>query len=197
MNSFFVEKSDPEYGMKTFEVRRVPADWDHPSDKNNYFIPLHDGKSFHGRLKVWKASLSNWNLRLQPYKKSLPREKYIGARPRVEEHMQDWPGVERTHLMMYDVRESAGYPVSEPFERGEDLCHWLVKNQKSFEKKSRSYDEWMKIAQADDVEDDDWYDRLLLATTAMNAFYAGDQLRYKEVTQHLQRLIAVTKDLFE
>lgn len=183
--------------MREFEVRRVHKDWDHPADKNDYFLPLHDGKSFYGRLKVWHVRRAAWVQSYNPFKASEPSETYTGERPRIEDHMPDWPDAERTHLMMYDVTGTAGYPISPEFERIEDLCRWLAVNHEDFDKKKRNYSEWMKIAATTNPKDDDWYDRLFLVTTAMNAFYSGEYAKYKEVTQRLRRLTAETMCLFE
>jgi hypothetical protein len=183
--------------MKKFEVRRVPADWVHPVDEDNQYIPLVDGLSYSGRVKLWQDGLTNWNPTNRFYKEGVAYELHAGECPNIEEHLPNWPGTERTHLLMYDVRVNDGTPVSPPFVRPEDLCRWLVENQTEFEDYLRDYDDWMEIATSDDIEGDHWYDCTILTRAAMNALFMKDQGKAEDLMRHLCALQSYNLSLFE
>jgi len=42
------------------EVRRVPADWEHPKNSDGCYIALH-GRSFSKSLKEWEEGEEMWN----------------------------------------------------------------------------------------------------------------------------------------
>ncbi len=129
------------------EVRRVPADWEHPADR-----ALHD--TFRIRrieLEKWKAGYitdhcGGW--------KKLPAE-YRGKRPHVyygssnkRDFMPDWEPEECTHLQMYETT-TEGTPISPVMATAEDLAHWLADNKASaFADMTASYEDWLRTITA-------------------------------------------------
>lgn len=111
------------------EVRRVPADWQHPRysaddaphDKAvGRFKPLNDG-----------------------YADTAARFMEMATE---EEYMPDWPEADRTHFMMYEDT-SEGTPISPAFATPEELARWLADTgASSFGSMTASYEAWLRVA---------------------------------------------------
>ncbi|MDL2279851.1 hypothetical protein LJC15_04215 [Desulfovibrio sp. OttesenSCG-928-G11] len=133
------------------EVRRVPANWEHPKDSQGRYIGLSD-LSFTKMLEEYHEAKALWEqgLRKNYSGETIPVEPddsfedwYEEEQPRAEDFMPEWPEHERTHLMMYETC-SEGTPISPVFEKPEDLAHWLADNNASaFGNMTASYDEWL------------------------------------------------------
>ncbi len=137
------------------EVRRVPASWQHPKDRDGSFKPLHDG--FRNDLDEWNEGNDQWrkgltrDYRTEGWK---PRDKesdvgcvsyadYAGPQPLSEEYMPDWPAEQRTHFMMYE-NTSEGTPISPAFETPEELARWLADTGASaFGGTTATYEHWL------------------------------------------------------
>jgi hypothetical protein len=140
------------------EVRKVPANWEHPKDSNGKFIPLMD--DFHRCEYEWYRGYFYWaNGMIWDYGKKtfIPRREttanetyaeYCGERPKQEDYMPDWPEKERTHYQMYeDCTE--GTPISPVMETPEKLAHWLADNNASaFGNMTATYDQWLAMIKA-------------------------------------------------
>jgi hypothetical protein len=139
------------------EVRRVPADWQHPKNERGNYIPLL-GSSFSQRHAEWMAEKAQWDAGLvRDYSQSPwgwksrehieceAFEEWHGREPRAEFYMPDWPDSERTHFQMYeDVSE--GTPISPVMESPEALAQWLADNNASaFADQGASYDAWLRV----------------------------------------------------
>lgn len=136
------------------EVRRVPADWKHPKDPADYFIPLHD--NFLKDTAVWLAENKLWargliqdfsdETKTAPIPASCAKltfTEYMGPRPNKADYMPDWPAEERTHWQMYE-NTTEGTPISPVFATPEELGHWLADTKASaFGGLSAPYDHWM------------------------------------------------------
>jgi len=139
------------------EVRRVPANWEHPKDESGEYIPLLDG-SFsedlarwnEGKLKWDNGLVSDWNggWKAKPSEEECPTfEDWDGECPEAKDYMPEWPEEEKTHLMMYETC-SEGTPISPAFEKAEDLAHWLADNgASSFGSDTASYEAWLETIQ--------------------------------------------------
>lgn len=145
------------------EVRKVPADWQHPvSDMGRYsdgsiaYVGLF--ADYRAAREMWLSQRDQWSAGLhelqrgiwEPIPASLAGytyEEVNGAQPVPEDFMPDWPPAECTHFQMYETC-TEGSPISPPFESVEALCHWLVLNKVSCFGKSRflTYEQWLSVA---------------------------------------------------
>ncbi len=139
------------------EVRKVPADWQHPTDGfYNDGKPRYIGVfkcSFDEAAAIWDEAKESWDCGERPEYTSLseypigyPFEKWDGKRPIPEHHMPSWSEEEKTHYMMYETC-SEGTPISPAFSTPEELARWLVDNNASaFADQTASYKAWLNIA---------------------------------------------------
>lgn len=115
------------------EVRRVPANWVHPStgfyaNGKVRFTPLYEGDWYRQALQEFEAGDR-------------------GEAPDVADYMPQWPEGERTHFMMYEDT-SEGTPISPAFATPEELARWLADTGASaFADQGASYEGWLRIAQ--------------------------------------------------
>lgn len=137
------------------EVRRVPANWQHPKRADGRYEPLL-GESYTTAAAEWDEGAALWaqGLRrdwddpartapLVEDERTLAYAEYEGERPVESDHMPDWPEVERTHWQMYETT-SEGTPISPAMESPEVLARWLVDNNASaFAGITATYDQWL------------------------------------------------------
>lgn len=139
------------------EVRRVPKDWEHPRNKQGYYIPLYD--NFAERVAAWDEGKAKWDdgmisdfeggWREKPeYVSSETYEEWAGERPEEKDYMPDWPDEQRTHLQMYEDT-TEGTPISPVMETPEELARWLVDNGASaFGGMTATYEQWLATCKA-------------------------------------------------
>lgn len=133
------------------EVRRVPADWQHPKDERGRFIPLFDGAKYAARVSESDKDAAAWARGEFPEyaseeSRKLTYAEWDGERPDAAEYTPDWPAEQRTHLMMYEDT-SEGTPISPAFATAEELARWLVDNNASaFGNDTASYEGWLRVA---------------------------------------------------
>ena len=132
------------------EVRRVPADWQHPIDPDTgRFKPLFDG--YINRLKEWNEENAKWSRGEFPdyageESRKMSYSEWAGDQPKSADYMPDWPAEQRTHLMMYEDT-SEGTPISPAFKTPEELARWLVDNKASaFGNSEGTYEGWLRVA---------------------------------------------------
>lgn len=107
------------------QVRKVPADWQHPKDEDGYPIPLMDGADFH--------------------KHCASAEKHEEPAPDPRDYMPIWSPEEATHFMMYEDT-SEGTPISPAFADIASLAKWLADSKASiFAYDTASEEEWLSI----------------------------------------------------
>jgi hypothetical protein len=136
------------------EVRKVPADWNHPRNAAGHLIPLY-GESFAARLAQWDEGKEKWEegLRRDFRERNVwkPRdrdedcsyEKWDGPRPEAQDYMPDWKPDECTHFQMYETC-TEGTPISPVKETPEELARWLAANGASaFGTQTASYEAWL------------------------------------------------------
>ncbi|MES2295252.1 MAG: hypothetical protein V4527_18290 [Pseudomonadota bacterium] len=148
------------------EVRRVPANWQHPKYPEDHYkphlrgryVPLHDGGGYAARAAEWDEEFAKWRAGIcrsysgdsqwEPIDpKYLGRRysEYDGPRPSPDDYMPDWPDEQRTHLMMYEDT-SEGTPISPAFATPEELARWLADNGASaFARDTASYEAWLRV----------------------------------------------------
>ena len=142
------------------EVRRVPADWQHPKEwrfdhRGNHverYKPLLPGDDYQARVDEWDAECAKWkdgwrpDHCTDPESRALCYEQWAGQRPHRDDYMPNWPAEQRTHLMMYEDT-SEGTPISPAFKTPEELARWLVDNNASaFGSSAGSYEGWLRVA---------------------------------------------------
>ena len=134
------------------EVRRVPADWQHPKDEmTGRYKPLYDG-SFREALREWNEENAKWSRGEFPEyadeeHKLMSYSEWNGDQPKRCDYMPEWPDEQRTHLMMYETT-SEGTPISPAFETPEELARWLADTGASaFGSSTASYEGWLRVAQ--------------------------------------------------
>lgn len=132
------------------EVRRVPADWQHPKNDDGSYIPLlprppswwDEGK------RQWEAGLvtdyrGGWEPKPSWCSKIETWVDYAGERPDPGHGMPEWLPEQRTHWQMYE-NTTEGTPISPVFETPEALARWLADNGASaFADMTATYDQWL------------------------------------------------------
>lgn len=135
------------------EVRRVPANWQHPKNEHGRYIPLH-GESVSEQQRKWDEGAAKWaeGLRddwkggwraLDAYERAMSFAEWYGKRPEPGDYMPDWPESERTHWQMYEDT-TEGTPISPVMDSPESLARWLADNGASaFGSMTATYDQWL------------------------------------------------------
>jgi hypothetical protein len=119
------------------EVRKVPANWEHPKNEFGNFRPLWPGG--------YEAKAADW-LELANKEGIQAAIDEFGRAPDKEDYMPDWPDSERTHYMMYEDT-SEGTPISPAFPTPEELARWLADTgASSFGSSTATYDQWLRVA---------------------------------------------------
>lgn len=129
------------------EVRRVPADWQHPEGKC-----LLDG--YARRVREWDEQSAQWERGLvtdyrggwQPKKEHHAGQTFVqwgGKRPDPDNYMPEWPEAERTHYQMYETC-TEGSPISPVCASPEELARWLADNGASASGRlTATYEQWL------------------------------------------------------
>jgi len=124
------------------EVRRVPADWQHPKSeeygKEDRYKPLHDGY----------AEAAAGFLRILAEEGLQEAIDYYGCAPNKNDYMPEWKEEEKTHYQMYETC-SEGTPISPVMPTPESLARWLADNEASaFGSMTATYEEWLAMCKA-------------------------------------------------
>jgi len=120
------------------EVRRVPADWQHPKNEFDRYKPLYPGERYEANATEFmeKANAEGLQEAIDWY----------GQAPDQNDYMPNWPASERTHYMMYEDT-SEGTPISPAFATPEELARWLADTgASSFGSDTASYEGWLRVA---------------------------------------------------
>jgi hypothetical protein len=144
------------------EVRRVPADWQHPKEQVwdglsgrmvERYKPLFVGSWYQTQVDEWDDECAKWKAGWRPEyctdaeSRAMTYEQYSGQRPHRDDYMPDWPDEQCTHLMMYEDT-SEGTPISPAFATPEELARWLTDTGASANGSSTgSYEGWLRVAQ--------------------------------------------------
>lgn len=121
------------------EVRKVPADWQHPMDEiTGRYKPLYPGEYYAERAAEFMEKANSEGLQ--------EAIDWRGQAPDQNDHMPVWPESERTHYMMYEDT-SEGTPISPAFATPEELARWLSDTGASaFGGETASYEAWLRVA---------------------------------------------------
>jgi hypothetical protein len=140
------------------EVRKVPADWQHPKrlvrdhrgDLVERFEPLLGG-DWAEVAREWDEAREKWERGEFPdyasaEGKAMPYDQYAGRRPYSRDYMPKWTDEEATHYMMYETT-SEGTPISPAFATPEELARWLADSGASaFGSDNATYEQWLNVA---------------------------------------------------
>jgi len=146
------------------EIRRVPADWQHPK-----WINPHRGEEFKAQLEgpiedaieYFEGEMAEqkalWDKRActhvddDIYENSTFEEYFeenYGGPPDPDDYMPSWTEEEKTHIMMYQ-NTSEGTPLSPAFETPEELARWLADNNASaFGYEGATYEQWLGMCRS-------------------------------------------------
>lgn len=91
------------------EIRRVPANWEHPKDAHGEYIPMHLHLPYLA-YEIEEGLRDGWL-------KNEPPDFGIAVMPQ-------WPEHERTHVQMYETC-TEGTPISRVMETPEELIRWF------------------------------------------------------------------------
>ena len=136
------------------EIRRVPADWEHPKDEHGNYIPMYD-QSYDEALAEYNAELEAWNNNTHPDILNDPKVKVTYP------NFKDWKAgppdkntyrsrifkeEELTHIQLYNTT-SEGEPISPLFKADEfeKLCEWAAENATTFADYKAPKDSWIKM----------------------------------------------------
>ena len=112
------------------EVRRVPANWEHPKNENGHHIPMHEHFPYNEE-EIAEGLRDGWLDNDPPN---------YGC-----DVMPQWSGSERTHYQMYES-VTEGTPISPVMETPEALAHWLADNEASDGPyATATYDQWLAM----------------------------------------------------
>lgn len=140
------------------EVRRVPANWEHPTDFRGNPKPLYD-HSFAEAWSDWEREWKEWQAgNKRSYAKGgpefIPHDEdrgiaafcdWHGHPPAPNNYRPAWTEAERTHLQMYE-NTTEGTPISPVMPTAEELAHWLADNNASaFGGQGASYESWLRV----------------------------------------------------
>lgn len=115
------------------EVRKVPANWKHPKDKNGHYIPMYEHLPYNEE-DIAEGLRDGWLDDDPPN---------YGC-----DVMPQWPESERTHYQMYESI-TEGTPISPVMETPEALARWLADNKASAGPyATATYDQWLAMIKA-------------------------------------------------
>jgi len=145
------------------EVRRVPANWNHPTDGTYSNGEVRYRSLFAG---PYSEAAAQWDKENEAWLRGMTIDFFTGEeqpksaaalqydsfsdwdceRPNVDNYMPEWQDAEKTHYMMYETT-SEGSPISPAFETPEQLAQWLADNEASaFGNMTADYDHWLRVA---------------------------------------------------
>jgi hypothetical protein len=142
------------------EVRRVPENWEHPTNNNGNYIPMFE-YSYSEALAEWELQKEKWDEGFvecwngeedrkpkSENDKEGSFEDFCGGKPDPKYFIPDWEEEDKTHIQMYE-NTTEGTPISPVFDNAEDLAQWLVDNKaRSFGSATATFDQWMNTIKA-------------------------------------------------
>lgn len=138
------------------ELRKVPANWEHPKLSNGNYQPLYN--CFYGdAIKEWLEEHQQWEdgthrdlLENPELKKEYPfYAMYFGNPPDVEFYQTvRYSAEELTHIQLYETC-SEGTPTTPvfPADQFEQLCEYAAKHATTFGYNKTTKENWMKMLQ--------------------------------------------------
>lgn len=137
------------------EVRRVPADWNHPRLPGTYsngsirYQPMFN-RSYAKAKAEWDEEKAKWERGEFPTyaseeNRKMRFEEWEGEAPNPDYYMPEFPEGSCTHYQMYETC-SEGSPISPVMDSPESLARWLADNGASaFGSMTATYEEWLRV----------------------------------------------------
>lgn len=136
------------------ELRKVPANWEHPKMPNGNYQPMYD-IFYLDELEKWIENHRKWEDGTHPSLLDNPELKkeypffatYDGDAPMVEYYKSvKYSPEELTHIQLYETC-SEGTPISPvfPADQFEQLCEYAAQNCTTFGYNKTSKENWMKM----------------------------------------------------
>ena len=136
------------------EVRRVPENWEHPTNERGHKPLLgwafsEDRDQWIEESKQWENGLeSDFHGGWEPISgchQGMTYADYAGEPPEPKDYMPEWDESELTHIMMYETC-TEGTPISPAFKTPEELARWLAENDASaFGSQTATYEQWLAV----------------------------------------------------
>ena len=112
------------------EIRRVPANWQHPKNERGRHIPLLDKFGYNAE-EIEEGLRDGWLKNTPPH---------YGC-----DVMPEWTEEQKTHIQMYETT-SEGTPISPVMDTPENLARWLTDNESSaFGRMTATYEQWLGV----------------------------------------------------
>ena len=136
------------------ELRKVPANWEHPKNDNGKYKPMYD--EFYGdAFAEWLKNHNEWinGTHSDLIERPELKDKYpfyamwSGNAPDVEYYQtKKYSEEELTHIQLYQTT-SEGSPISPVFKADEleKLCEWASENATTFANFKTTKEQWMKM----------------------------------------------------
>ncbi|HEY0657275.1 MAG TPA: hypothetical protein VGD05_02315 [Pyrinomonadaceae bacterium] len=117
------------------EIRRVPANWEHPKTSNGSYQPMFD-RDYETAIAKWIENHQLWLESKHPDQLKNPETmkeyKYFaewgGDAPEIDYYRPKWSDEERTHYQLYEST-SEGTPLTPPFATKEELARYCADNK--------------------------------------------------------------------
>ena len=112
------------------EIRRCPANWEHPKDRQGIYKPLLDG-DYPTHIRQWVERYLAWERGERPEyctdeSRGLQYWEWDVGPPQPEDYRPAWPESEHTHYQVYE-NVTEGTPISPVFATTTEVVDWLVK----------------------------------------------------------------------
>ena len=151
------------------EIRRVPANWEHPKNEHGNYQSMHDG-DFDTAANKWDSEYELWKKGEHPdQEEGQTYWEYWGPPPERDFYHPRWDNAD-----WYQVYEtvSEGTPVTPPFATKEELVDYLVANGDFWDQRS-GRGGW-KRKNAESFVTDEWAPSfMVLQTTAGTIIHAA------------------------
>lgn len=150
----------PAIFISSRQVRKVPANWQHPKKPDGSYIPLFEGYRWNIDYTSWvidrERYKTEWMLKNKEQEPSKSASDCMtcfiaeyGPEPKSCDYMPAWSPEEQTHLMMYETT-SEGTPISPAFLTDVELAVWLFENKATtFADQTNTYEGWLEIIKAE------------------------------------------------
>lgn len=138
------------------ELRKVPANWEHPKDERGHYIPLL-GRSFSKSLAEWEEGKAQWEKvfrddwnggwkEKEPDEMNITWEEWTDEKPKQEDYMPEWNESELTHIQLYETT-TEGTPNTPVFPKKqfEQLCEYAAEHCSTFADFKATKEEWMQM----------------------------------------------------
>ena len=138
------------------QIRFVPANWEHPKNKEGEYIPLF-AASFTEALEAWEKGKALWKSGF--YESSItgvrPKqndeleytwEEWTSEKPLHDDYMPEFSEAEKTHIQLYE-NTTEGTPLSPVFKKDELelLCQYAADNCFVFAGLRGTKEKWMEM----------------------------------------------------